>query len=116
MFGGILGSLSKGRLGVVAYAAAVGGMVALASYVLNARLAEGMRRTLRVKTDLAKLKGILNRYHGMPKVLVYFVAGGKATSEANMEHRISKQIDERTTATHKTRTIPQPIRLHCFAI
>ncbi len=60
----------------VAYATALGASVALAAYVLTSRFAEGMKRTLRVKTNVKKLKGILNRYSGNPKVLLYFVAGG----------------------------------------
>jgi len=66
-----------------AYAAAVGASVALLSYVLTSRFAEGLRRTLRVKTTVKKMKGILNRYGGNPKVLVLFVAGDdKDTGES----------------------------------
>ena len=40
-------------------------------------------RTLRVKTTVKKLRGILNRYEGNPKVLLLFVAGDdKETKES----------------------------------
>mmetsp|Transcript_3415 Transcript_3415/g.7658 ORF Transcript_3415/g.7658 Transcript_3415/m.7658 type:complete len:104 (-) Transcript_3415:13-324(-) len=66
----------------VAYATALGASVALAAYVITSRFAEGLRRTLRVKTNVKKLKGILNRYSGNPKVLLYFVAGDDESGES----------------------------------
>ena len=65
-----------------AYTAALGASVALAAYVLTSRFAEGLKRTLRVKTNVKRLRGILNRYSGNPKVLLLFVAGDDETGES----------------------------------
>ena len=76
---------AKAHLGpnFVAYSMAVGASVALLSYVLTSRFAEGLRRTLRVRTTVKKMRGILNRYGGNPKVLLLFVAGDDdATGES----------------------------------
>jgi thiol-disulfide isomerase/thioredoxin len=81
MFGS-KGLVKKFGPSFTAYATAVGASVALAAYVITSRFAEGLKRTLRVKTNVKKLKGILNRYGGNPKVLLLFVAGDDETGKS----------------------------------
>ena len=70
-------SVKKKILGpsFAAYSAIIGASVALCAYVLTSRFAEGLRRTIRLKTTVKRMNGILNRYGGNPKVLLLFVAG-----------------------------------------
>ena len=79
MFKRVLAKLSPS---FAAYATALGASVALAAYVVTSRFAEGLKRTLRVKTNVKKLKAILRRYQGNPKVLLLFVAGDDETGKS----------------------------------